>query len=215
MDQMIRSIERDPLAIEQGTAYLQRIDPALARLIDRVGPCTLQPQPDLFAALVNAILAQQISTKAKDAILARVRALYAPHPAPTPELLLATPDDELRAVGCSRAKVLYLKDLSARIVAGTLDLDRLPSLPDEDVIGALIDVKGIGRWTAEMLLIFALGRLDIWPVDDLGIVVGAQRVCELPERPKRKELLLIGERWRPYRTIASWYLWRSAALLAE
>lgn len=204
--QTIDHSQLDPLALAAGVASLRERDPALARLIDDVGPCTLSPQPDLFWALVEAILAQQISTKAKQAIAARVSALY--DPLPTPALVLATPDETLRAAGCSGAKVIYLKDLSGRIVAGTLDLDKLPALPDEEVIAALVGVKGIGRWTAEMLLIFALGRPDVWPVDDLGVVVGVQRLLELPDRPKPAGLRAIGDRWRPYRTIVSWYLWR-------
>jgi DNA-3-methyladenine glycosylase II len=199
----------DPDTLVQGIAHLRAVDPTLARAIDAVGPCRLTLQPDLFSALVDAIISQQISIKAAAAILKRVCALYAPDPFPTPERLAATPDEALRAAGCSRAKVLYLKDLAAQIVAGSLDLQRLPELPDEEIIRALIDVKGIGRWTAEMLLIFSLGRLDVWPVDDLGIVIAAQQLYNLPARPKRKELLALGEPWQPYRTIASWYLWQS------
>ncbi len=198
----------DPAMVAAGVEHLRSIDAGLAQLINTVGPCTLTLQEDLFFALVHAIISQQISTKAKEKIVERVRALYAPAPFPTPERLLATPDDELRAAGCSGAKVSYLKNLGARIVAGSLDLDRLPSLSDEEVIAALVGVKGIGRWTAEMLLIFSLGRLDVWPVDDLGVVVGTQRLLRLPERPKPKDLRVIGERWRPYRTLVSWYLWR-------
>jgi DNA-3-methyladenine glycosylase II len=198
----------DPNVVADGVAYLHAHGGRLAQLIEAVGPCTLQLHDDLFVALINAIIAQQISTKAKEKIVGRLMALYAPEPYPTPQQLLATSDEQLRAVGCSGAKVTYLKDLSARIVDGRLDLVRLPSLPDEDVIAALIGVKGIGRWTAEMLLIFALGRLDVWPVDDLGVVVGVQRLLALPERPKPKDLTTIGERWRPYRTLVSWYCWR-------
>jgi DNA-3-methyladenine glycosylase II len=199
-------IDQDVLA--EGVAYLHSTGGRLAELIDAVGPCTLQLHDDLFVALINAIIAQQISTKAKEKIVGRLMALYEPLPHPTAHQLLTTPDEQLRAVGCSGAKVTYLKDLSARIVDGRLDLTRLPSLPDEEVIAALVGVKGIGRWTAEMLLIFALGRLDVWPVDDLGVVVGVQRLLELPERPKPKELNIIGDQWRPYRTLVSWYCWR-------
>lgn len=198
----------DPTVLAAGIDQLRSTDAALSELIDAVGPCTLTLQDDLFFALVHAIISQQISTRAKTTIVERVRALYAPAPFPTPERLLATPDDRLRAAGCSSAKVSYLKDLSTRIVSGTLDLDRLPGLPDEAVIGALVGAKGIGRWTAEMFLIFSLGRLDVWPVDDLGVVVGTQRLLNLQERPKPKQLRVIGERWRPYRTLVSWYLWR-------
>lgn len=203
----------DPLALDAAVAHLRAADPALSRAIDAVGPCTLALEDDHYFALVDAIVSQQISIKAAASILARVRALSAPDPALTPAHLAAISEDELRAVGCSRAKALYLKDLSARIVAGTLDLARLPTLPDEEIIAALVAVKGIGRWTAEMFLIFSLGRLDVWPVDDLGIVIAAQGLYDLPARPKRKELLALGEPLRPYRTIAAWYLWQSRRLV--
>lgn len=205
--------ELDPAVVERGTAHLRAVDPVLGRAIDAVGPFRLPLEKNLFYALVDAIVSQQLSIKAAATILNRVRELYAPDPFPTPERILATPDEDLRGVGCSRAKVVYLKDLSARIVDGSLDLDRLRGMPDEEVVEALVAVKGIGRWTAEMLLIFSLGRLDVWPVDDLGIVVAAQGLYGLPERPKPKELLALGEPWRPYRTLASWYLWQSRRLL--
>jgi DNA-3-methyladenine glycosylase II len=198
----------DPAAVAAAVAHLRHSDDRMRALIDRVGPCTLHLHGDLFYALVHAIVSQQISVKAKDAIMARIRNHYAPDPFPTPDRILRTPDDDLRALGCSRAKVVYLKDLSSRIAAGSLDLDTLPALPDEQIIDTLVAVKGIGRWTAEMLLIFALGRLDVWPVDDLGIVVGVQLLHDLPDRPKPKIVQELGEPFRPYRSIASWYLWR-------
>jgi DNA-3-methyladenine glycosylase II len=203
----------DPAVVEAGIAHLRRIDPTLAGAIDAVGPFRLTLEGDYFLALVDAIISQQISIKAAASILARVRALCAPDPALTPAHLAALDEETLRAVGCSRAKAIYLKDLSTRIVEGALDLDRLPGLPDDEIIAQLVAVKGIGRWTAEMFLIFSLGRLDIWPVDDLGIVIAAQGLYGLPARPKRKELLALGEPWRPYRTIASWYLWQSRRLV--
>lgn len=203
----------DPALVEAGVAHLRAADPVMARAIDAVGPCRLTLEADIFYALVDAIVSQQISIKAAASILKRVCALYAPDPFPTPARLAATPDDDLRSAGCSRAKVLYLKDLAAHIVAGSVDLEQLPRLPDEEIIKTLVAVKGIGRWTAEMLLIFSLGRLDVWPVDDLGIVIAAQGLYDLPARPKRKELLALGEPWRPYRTIASWYLWQSRRIV--
>ena len=205
----------DPAAIEAGIAHLRAIDPAMARAIDAVGPCTLTLEGDHYLALVEAIVSQQISIKAAASILARVVALCAPDANLTPAHLAAIPDEELRAVGCSRAKALYLKDLSTRIVEGSLDLAVLSRLPDEEIIAQLVAVKGIGRWTAEMFLIFSLGRLDIWPVDDLGIVIAAQGLYELPARPKPKELLTLGEPLRPYRTLAAWYLWQHRRLLLE
>lgn len=203
----------DETLIAAGVAHLRATDPTLASAIDAVGPCTMTLEPDLFYALVDAIVSQQISIKAAASILKRVCAIYAPDPFPTPARLAATPDEELRAAGCSRAKVLYLKDLASHIVAGSIDLERLPTLPDEEIIKTLVEVKGIGRWTAEMLLIFSLGRPDVWPVDDLGIVLAVQGLYNLPARPKRKEMLALGEPWRPYRTIASWYLWQSRRIV--
>ena len=205
----IAARELDPAVVVAGVAHLRAVDPKLAGVIEAVGPCRLTLEPNLYFALIDAIVSQQLSIKAAATILGRIRALYEPLPFPTPAALLATPDETLRAVGCSRAKALYLKDLSARILDGSLDLDRLWDLPDEEVIAALVAVKGIGRWTAEMLLIFSLGRLDVWPVDDLGLVIAAQGIYDLPERPKRQALLALGEPWRPYRTLASWYLWQS------
>lgn len=212
-EQQARPISRpravDQAALDAGIAHLRAADPALARAIDVVGPCRMTLEGDYFLALVEAIISQQISIKAAASILARVGAIGGPDVALTPAVLAAAPEETLRAAGCSRAKALYLRDLSARIVAGTLDLARIGTLPDEEIIGELVAVKGIGRWTAEMFLIFSLGRLDVWPVDDLGIVIAAQGVYELPARPKRKELLALGEPLRPYRTIAAWYLWQS------
>ncbi len=203
----------DAPTIAAGTAYLRAAAPALARTIDAVGPCTLTLESDYFRALVDAIIGQQISVKAAAAILARVLALCAPDPVLTPAHLHALDEDALRAVGCSRAKAIYLKDLSARIVAGHLDLAGLQWLPDEAIVAQLVAVRGIGRWTAEMFLIFSLGRPDVWPVDDLGVIIAAREVWALPARPKRKELLALGEPLRPYRTLAAWYLWQSRRLI--
>jgi DNA-3-methyladenine glycosylase II len=203
----------DAALIERATAHLRAADPVLARAIDAAGPCRLGRAPDLFAALVDAIISQQLSIKAAATILDRLKALYAPAPFPAPADLLATPDERLRAAGCSRAKVVSLKDLCARLAGGTLDLEPLRRLPDDEVVRALVAVKGIGRWTAEMVLIFALGRPDVWPVDDLGLVSAVQGLYALPARPARPALLALGERWRPYRTVASWYLWQSRRLV--
>lgn len=195
--------------IEQAITHLRSTDERMAALIDRVGPCELRRHDDLFVALVSSIMSQQLSTRAAATITARLVALYAPASFPSPEQILATPDEELRAVGCSRAKVSYLKDLSARVARGELELEKLREQDDDAIIAALVPVRGIGRWTVEMLLIFALGRLDVWPVDDLGIAVGVQRLYELPERPRPRELMPYGDVFRPYRSLASWYLWRS------
>lgn len=208
---LTRRLDRETIA--RGVAHLRAVDPRLAAAIDAVGPCTLKLEPNLFYALVDAIVSQQISIKAAATILERVKALYAPAPFPTAELLLATTEESLRAAGCSRAKAIYLRDLAMHITTGKLDIDGLDELDDEAIVAQLTQVKGIGRWTAEMLLLFSLGRPDVWPIDDLGIVIAVQGLYELAERPKKRELIALGEPWRPYRSIASWYLWQSRRIL--
>lgn len=187
-------------------AYLRDIDPVMRTVIERVGPCTLTPDPHIFDALVDAIISQQISVKAADAIMSRVRAAL-PDDAVTPEHMARLDFDMLRSLGLSTPKANYMRNLVEHITSGSLQLDLLPTLSDEEVITQLTAVKGIGRWTAEMILIFSLGRPDVLPVDDLGLLEGARSAYSLPERPKPKELLERGELWRPYRTFATWYLW--------
>jgi DNA-3-methyladenine glycosylase II len=194
----------DTIAI--ATAYLCSIDPIMANTIARVGPCTLIPNPDTFEALVDAIISQQISVKAADAIVARVRAAT-PHGRITAEALAPFDFDALRALGLSTPKARYIRNLVEQVVNGQFDLAQLPKRDDETVIHQLVALKGIGRWTAEMILIFSLGRLDVLPVDDLGLVEGVREAYGLPARPTRKELFERGELWRPYRTFATWYMW--------
>lgn len=186
--------------------HLTNIDPIMASAITQVGPCTLIPNPNVFETLVDAIISQQISVKAADAIMARLRAAT-PDGLVTPEALFTLEHDALRAVGLSTPKVRYVRDLTERILSGQLDLSQLDSLDDEAIIKELIAVKGIGRWTAEMILIFSLGRPDVLPVDDLGFLEGVRSAYGLAVRPTRKELLERGELWRPYRTFATWYMW--------
>lgn len=195
----------DPAAL----AHLRAADPVLREVVDRVGPIELSREPDLWWSLVDAIAAQQLSVKAAATIIGRVEALAPAGRRPTPEELLAAPEEALRACGFSRAKTAYVKDLAAKWLDGTLRPEELPRLPDEEVVALLTQVKGVGRWTAEMVLVFTLGRPDVLPVDDLGIRSAVQRAYALPERPGREELLRIGEPWRPHRTLASRYLWRS------
>ena len=182
----------------------------LAALIRRHGPCGLAAaqRADHFSALVRAITGQQLSTKAASTIYGRMVALMSGG-VPTVEGFAGVTDDALRAAGMSRQKTAYLRDLCDRIGGGSLDLDTLDALADEEVIDALVKVKGIGRWSAEMFLIFRLHRPDVLPVGDLGIVVAVQRAYRLRTRPKPERLRKIGEVWRPYRSVASWYLWRS------
>jgi DNA-3-methyladenine glycosylase II len=187
---------------------LSRRDPVLRPLIKRVGPCTLRPQDDLFAALVRSIVAQQISTRAAASISARL--LAGPCKGVlTPAAIVKSSDEELRSAGLSTGKMRSLRDLAERVHSRTLRLDSFGGLSDEEVIELLLPVRGIGRWTAQMLLIFALGRGDVLPVDDFGLRAAVQRHYGLAELPRRDRLEELGSRWRPYRSIATWYLWRS------
>src|SRR6266516_3184230 len=195
--------------ISSATAYLSDIDPIMATAIERVGPCTLIPNPQLFETLVDAIISQQSSVKAADAIMTRLRSvLHAEaNGMISPEALSSLEEDTLRAVGLSPQKMRYIRDLTERVINGELDLERLSELDDETVITELVKVKGIGRWTAEMMLIFSLGRSDVLPVDDLGFLEGVREAYALEARPTPKEMRVRGEVWRPYRTFATWYMW--------
>jgi DNA-3-methyladenine glycosylase II len=187
-----------------------RRDPVLARLIKLYGPCGLAAaqRADHFTAIVRAITGQQLSTKAAATIFSRLLALM-PGGTLTPEGLASVTDANLRAAGMSRQKIVYFRDVSARVLSGELPLDSLDTMSDEEVIAALTKVKGIGRWSAEMFLMFRLHRPDVLPVDDLGILNAIQRVYRLRKRPKADRVRKIGDAWRPYRSVASWYLWRS------
>ncbi len=192
--------------ITAATAYLSSVDPVMRATIERIGPCTLQPDPDIFDALVDAIISQQISVKAADAIMARVRAAL-PDGKVTAEALLPFDFERLRALGLSPQKARYIRNLVEHVSSGQLQLEALPALDDEEIIRQLTAVKGIGRWTAEMVLIFVLGRPDVLPVDDLGFLEGVRMAYQLPARPTRQEARERGELWRPYRTFATWYMW--------
>jgi DNA-3-methyladenine glycosylase II len=194
--------------------HLSRRDPLLRPVIKRVGPCTLQPGGDAFELLARAIISQMISTKAAVAIGARVVAALEPHGL-IPPAVAAANEETLRGAGLSRSKALAMKDLASRAESGELPLDRLAELSDEEVIECLVPVRGIGRWTAEMFLIFSLGRLDVLPVDDFGLRAGVRDVYGLPELPGRAELRERAEVWRPYRSIATWYFWRSRGFVPK
>jgi DNA-3-methyladenine glycosylase II len=203
-----------PEVFRKARRHLSRCDLALAQLIKRVGPCTLQPKGEAFEVLVRAIISQLISTKAAIAISARVTAALAPHGLKAAAIAAAS-EESLRGAGLSRTKVLALKDLAGRAESGELPLARLTDMTDEEVIDSLVAVRGIGRWTAEMFLIFSLGRLDVLPVDDFGLRAGVQAVYELPELPGRAALRERAEPWRPYRSIATWYFWRSRGFVPQ
>ena len=189
---------------------LMRRDPVLAPVIRQHRGRSLLDAPvvDPFSALVRTITAQQISTKAAATIHRRLVALM-PGGIATPDALLSVSDDQLRAAGLSRQKSAYLRDLGHKVASGELPVDALAELTDDDVIDAIVKVKGLGRWSAEMFLMFRLRRPDVLPVDDLGIVTAIQRLYGLRKRPKPDRIRKIAEAWRPYRTVACWYLWRS------
>lgn len=184
-----------------------RKDSILRDIIDDVGDYSLKTKNHHFAVLVESIISQQLATRAAEAIFTRFKKLYPKFP--TASQILATRKSKLRSIGLSGMKVEYIKDLAKSMEDGRVNIKLLPKMSDEDVIEHLTQVKGIGRWTAEMFLIFSLGRQDIFPVLDLGLRKGVQRAFSLDEIPKPKDLEKIGERWRPYRSIATWYLWKS------
>src|SRR5262245_57307205 len=188
---------------------LLRRDPVLAALIRKHGECGLAKaqRADHFSALVRAITGQQLSTKAASRIFARLVALMPD--GLTPAALSALSDEQMRAVGMSRQKIAYFRDLSEKALTGVVLLDALDSMSDEEVIVALTKIKGIGRWSAKMFLMFRLHRPNVLPVDDLGIVNAIKNVYRLRKRPTAERIRKIGEAWQPYRSVACWYLWRS------
>jgi len=195
-------------------AHLRDRDPALGRLIGRVGDFRIEDRAfnTPFHALFSAIISQQLSGRAARSIYRRTRAVF-PRGRVTAPAVLNTPPDRLREAGLSRAKVAAVRDLAGRSVDGTLPSARaLKRLSDDQIVDVLVQVRGVGRWTAQMLLIFHLGRPDVLPVDDLGVRKGFQLTYGGEELPTRADLLAHGERWRPYRSVASWYMWRAVEL---
>jgi DNA-3-methyladenine glycosylase II len=203
----------DPARLSAADEYLRGQDPVLRGLIDERGPIDPETdrrgsRPDPFVALSRAIVGQQLSTKAAASIWGKVEGVFCGRP-PSAEELVAADEETLRGAGLSRAKVAYLRDLAGQVAGGELDLARLAELSDEDVIAALTEVKGIGRWTAEMFLIFHLARPDVLSTGDLGIRRAVQIAYGLDELPGPTDLERIAEPWRPQRTLALLYLWRS------
>src|SRR6185437_14824574 len=194
-------------------AHLSAADERVEALIARVGPCRLGRhtagafgKQALFGALVEAIVSQQLSPKAADTIFARVRALDGG--ALAPDALLALPEERLRGAGLSGAKARSVRDLAEHVIRGEVALDALPSLEDEEVIAALTRVRGIGRWTAEMVLMFQLGRPDVLPVGDVGVQKGFQKLFGLRKLPTSERMVKLAKPFRPHRSVLSWYLWR-------
>lgn len=193
--------------------HLTKTDPVLGRVIKAVGPCTLAPESKRspFESLVRAVSHQQLHGKAAESILKRFIACFPGRKFPRPADLAAVPDEAMRAAGFSGAKVAAIRDIAAKTIEGIVPGPRaIKNMPDDEIIERLTQVRGVGRWTVEMLLIFQLGRPDVLPADDFGVRNGFRRAYGLPAMPKPKEVLAHGERWAPYRTTAAWYLWRAA-----
>ncbi len=207
--------------------HLSRVDRQLARIITRFGVCRLHQETtqSIFAALLESVIYQQLNGRVAATITARVKALFPDNTKklrtrrglvagfPTPEQILGASEELLRSAGLSRAKMLAIRDLAAKTLDGTVPtVKQANRMSDEELIERLDTIRGIGRWTVEMLLIFRLARPDVLPVDDYGVRKGFAVMRKLAELPKPKELMAYGERWRPYRSVAAWYLWRAAEM---
>jgi DNA-3-methyladenine glycosylase II len=193
--------------------HLRRVDPLMARLIKEVGPYRVRVSRRRFQALARTIIFQQLAGRAAAAIYMRFVALFPGKSFPTPDQVLACSDEDLRKAGLSRQKALYLRDLAEHVANKSLNFHRFARMSDDEIIAELTRVKGIGRWTAEIFLMFNLGRPDVLPLDDLGLRIAARKAYGLASLPSRRELEAMGERWRPYRSAAAWYLWQSTRIV--
>jgi DNA-3-methyladenine glycosylase II len=191
---------------KQAIKFLKR-DPKLAKIIKHVGSYDISIMKNPYESLIEAIITQQLSGKAAESISKRFRKLFVRFPKPAD--VIKMPDSKLRSAGLSGMKVKYIKDLSEKIESKELKIRSLKNMTDEEVIMQLTQVKGIGRWTAEMFLIFSLGRLDVLPVGDLGLKKGIRSLYSMPDLPEKDEIEELAEKWRPYRTVATWYIWKS------
>src|SRR5215207_2941965 len=206
---IVRGLAYDP---EAACRHLTEADPRLASVIARAGAFTMRPEPtqSMFAALLESIVYQQLSGKAAATILGRVHRLYRPRRGPRPQDILHTPPELLRGAGLSAAKTLAILDLAARTLDGTVpSMARVRRMDDEEIIERLTTVRGVGRWTVEMLLLFRLGRPDVLPLGDLGVRKGFARTINRRGLSDPRVLSRRAERCRPYRSVASWYLWRA------
>lgn len=191
----------------EAEAHLRK-DPILAPIVDRIGPCRLSPRKDGFVVLCQSIFSQQISVAAANALFKRFKTHF-PRGMPTAALALELTDEQMRSAGLSRQKIAYIRSLAQHVAEEKIVMRHFPKLTDEEAIAALTQVKGIGRWTAEMFLIFVLNRPDLLPVDDLGLLRSVMNVYGLKKMPDKKKVLQLGEAWRPWRSIATWYLWHA------
>ncbi len=198
----------DPELVTKAMRHLRRRDPVLRPVIARVGPVTMKLEKNRFQALVGSIIAQQISGKAARAIGKRLLESIRPKRL-TPEIVAAIPIEQLRALGLSPQKASYIHDLAAHVADGRVRLRRAHRMTDDEVIEELIQVKGIGVWTAQMFLIFSLGRPDVFPHGDYGVRAAIKKLYDLPDLPDKEQSFAIAEPWRPYASIAAWYCWKS------
>jgi DNA-3-methyladenine glycosylase II len=201
----------EPFSFKEAAAHLSSVDPVVGGLIDRHGPYAPRLSPDPYARLVTAILFQQLAGNAARAIMRKWLALYGSEErVPSPEEILETTEEQFRAAGVSKQKASYFRDLALHISEGRLDFERIEEQSDDEVIAKLTAVKGIGVWTAHMFLMFHLARPDVLPIGDLGVRNGMRAAYGLEATPTPKQAAEIGERWRPYRSVGSWYMWRAA-----
>ncbi|MEE8335856.1 MAG: DNA-3-methyladenine glycosylase [Candidatus Neomarinimicrobiota bacterium] len=194
--------------IKKALKYLENADPRITRLRAEFGDPDFKPNKNYFEALVRAIIFQQLSGKAANTIYLRFKALFKGEQFPLPEAILNIPFETLRAVGLSNQKTNYVRDLSEKIKNGTLKFTEFEGMTDEEVSEALIQVKGIGQWTADMFLMFTLNRPDVFPLGDLGVQKGFMHFCKLKEMPNALKMEQEAEKWRPYRTLVAWYMWK-------
>ena len=206
----IEALDAERLAL--ALAHLRSVDARLARVIDAHGPCTLAPRGDPYRYLVRSILYQQLAGKAAATIERRFKAGFGGR-VPPPAVLAVQRATKLRKFGLSRQKAAAVKAVGAAFADGLVSARRIPHLADDAIVSAVTQIRGVGEWTAHMLLMFALGRPDVLPVGDYGVRKAARDLYGLADLPKRSELEALGERWRPYRSVATWYLWRSTELV--
>jgi 3-methyladenine DNA glycosylase/8-oxoguanine DNA glycosylase len=207
--------------------HLSRVDKQLGRIIAKAGPCRMMKETtqSIFAALLESIIYQQLNGKVAATITSRVKALFPENTQqirtrrglvegfPTPEQIVAASEELLRSAGLSRNKMLAIRDLAAKTLDGTVPtVQQAHRMSDAELVERLTEVRGIGRWTVEMLLMFRLGRQDVLPVDDYGVRKGFAKMKKMAELPKPKELAAYGEKWKPHRSVAAWYLWRAAEM---
>ena len=199
-----------PDSFQQAAKHLTAKDPVLAAVIKNAPAPSYVPHKNYYQELVASIISQQLSLKAAATILKRFKELFQKE-FPTPEDILATEIEELRGVGLSRQKASYIKDVATRVLDGSIQFSHLDSLSNQEVIDELIQIKGVGVWTVHMFLLFCMGRLDVLPIGDLGIRNGIQKLYDLPEKPTPEDIAMVAlnNKWHPYESVASWYVWHS------